>query len=167
MTMKYAKREEIRKCAVHQAIYKACAERLQSSGYFSFDDVMDDAGFHGIEQGAVRFDYIRDWLQEDAGCELVPLSREWFMSKRARTANGIPPPEIAPERYIAGGRKRTCGFANVTHCNGRLAIHRLEWKRAVAAGTARAANQYAGQLIDRNLITAPAITPLLNGETQQ
>jgi len=152
----YARREKVRLCVIHQALHQAGLTRFGADGFFAHDDVMDDAGFHGISKDSIRWDYLREWWQEVVGFELVPLSKEWFMSVRARKAKGIPPPEIAPQKYVAiGNGKATVGYASVALCEGKLAICKFQQKVAVATGTQNAVEKYQKMLTTHDLLPPP------------
>jgi len=154
----YARREKIRLCAIHRALHQAGITRLGADGFFALDEVMEDAAFHGISTNSIRWDYLREWWQEDVGCELVPLAKEWFLSVKARKAKGIPPPEIAPQKYVAiGNGKATVGFANVTLCEGKLAIRKFQQKVAVANGAQNAVDKY------QKMLTTHALLPPTGG----
>ena len=74
---KFVRRETVRKCAIHQTIMERASEDLEHSGAFNKEEILETLGLI-VMADSVRWDYIREFLQEDQGCELVPVAASYF-----------------------------------------------------------------------------------------
>ena len=91
---KFVRRETVRKCAIHQTIMERASEDLEHSGAFNKEEILETLGLI-VMADSVRWDYIREFLQEDQGCELVPVAASYF--KRHKRDEEL----TSPERFIA------------------------------------------------------------------
>jgi len=149
---KYIRREAVRACAIHQSVMDRAADDLEKSGAFRKEDVIDALGLRVMED-SIRWDYIRDFLQEDQGCELVPVAKSYFKAhlKIDEQAN--------PEKFIATGYgKKTAGFISVIAKNDHLTVRRLQQRQALANGVGKAFRNYA-EAVQEKRITLGVVTP--------
>lgn len=133
---KFLRREAAVKCKIHQEVKKAAIEKLGLHGVFEKDEVLDELQYKAVTD-AIRWDYIREFIQEEQGCELVPLASTYF--KRHSRAQ-----EIAnPSRFIAGGHgKKTAGYAAVEPQNDHLVVAKLKIKHAISKGVSIACESF-------------------------
>lgn len=137
---KYLRKEKARACPVHMAVLDECARQLNLHGVFEKSDVLETLNLSAMVD-AVRWDYVRDFLEGELGCEMVPLAAAYFKrhSKNEERVN--------PQKFIALGHgKKTTGYATVTHENDHLFVCRLETKRAMANGVGKAFEAYLEQV---------------------
>ena len=134
---RYMRREVIRECAIHQSIMDLASEGLATNGSFRKVSVIEALGLRAVED-SIRWDYIRDFLQEDQDCELVPVAERYF--KR----HSISEEQINPEKFIATGHgKKTAGFVSVIAETDHLTVRRLRQRQALANGVGKAFRTYA------------------------
>lgn len=149
---KYVRREAVRACAIHQSIMDRAAEDLEHSGSFRKLDVIEALGLRVMED-SIRWDYIRDFLQEDQGCELVPVAERYFKSHQKVEE------QINPEKFIATGNgKKTAGFVSVIADNDHLTVRRLKQRQALANGVGKAFRTYA-EAVQEKRIALGVVTP--------
>lgn len=141
----YLRKDDARKCPVHQAVIETAADELMEYGYFHKEDVIKSSGMFAV-RAALRWDYISEFIKEDQDCELIPLSSSfWDMTSQERMD--------APEKALAGGHgAKTCGYALVGIDNGALAVRKLYQKRNMANGTGKAFRNFADELVKRELL---------------
>lgn len=153
---KYLRKDKARSCPVHMAIMDECAKQLHLHGVFEKDEILASLNLEAMID-AVRWDYIRAFLEDELGCEMVPLASAYF--KRHKKSEE----HVNPQKFIALGHgKKTAGFATVTQENDHLFICRLKTKRAMANGVGKAFEAYLEQVskkraqigIEGNLIAA-------------
>ena len=134
---KYMRRSVIRECAIHQSIMDRASEGLETNGSFRKVTVLEELGLKTVED-SIRWDYIRDFIQEDQDCELVPVAEKYF--KQHKMSEEL----VNPERFIATGNgKKTAGFVSVVAETDHLTVRRLEQRRALANGVGKAFLIYA------------------------
>jgi len=168
--MRYSSEKAVKTCALHDKIKTACVDALTKVGYFAKDEVLNDLAF-GTIADSVRWDLLRRFIEEDMGCELIPLAKPFFhrgevdRATRKRPPAGRDDPEAlqrVPQRFIAWGNgKRAFGYASINEANGALVIKRLEYRRNVAIGTRAKATKLASDMESRNVLPPPE-TPLLD-----
>jgi hypothetical protein len=142
---KYIRREVVRECAIHQSIMHLASENLESRGAFRKLTIIDDLGLRAMED-SIRWDYIRDFLQEDQDCELVPVAESYF--KQHQMSEEL----LNPEKFIATGYgKKTAGFVSVIVDTDHLVIKRLEQRAAVANGVGKAFRSYAEAVQEKRI----------------
>lgn len=150
---KFIRRETVRKCAIHQSIMEQASEDLEHTGAFDKDDILETLGLKVMED-SVRWDYIRDFIQEDQGCELVPVAASYF--KRHKRDEEL----TSPERFIASGHgKKTAGFVSVTLQNDHLIVHRILQRQRMANGAGTKFREYAEAVQDRRIALGAPPTP--------
>ena len=139
----YALKAVVKDCPIHKAIRDRCAEKLEMNGFFRKSDILNELDFSCVSD-SIRWDYLREFIETDQGCQLIPLAEPFF--KRHKHTD-------VPATYVAIGRsKKAVGYASVTDVNGALAIRLLQHKKAVANGSTAALNKYVASLHDKHLI---------------
>lgn len=145
MTTAFLRREKARQCPVHTAVLAEAIDRLTKFGVFSKIEVLDVLNFEAIED-AIRWDYIRDFVQEEQGAQLVPLAEAYF--KRHKKAEE----HADPAKFIAQGHgKKTYGYASVRPDTDHLVIRRIEQRRANANGVEKCFRQYVKAVNDKRV----------------
>ncbi|MGB1066181.1 MAG: hypothetical protein ACPGZR_09310 [Paracoccaceae bacterium] len=149
---KHLRREAARSCPIHQTIMETAADQLSLHGVFEKDAILDQLNLKAMSD-AIRWDYIRDFLQQEQKCELVPLASVYF--KRHQMHD-----EIAnPSRYIAGGHgKKTAGYAAITSNNDHLVVAKIKIKHAISNGVGEAFRNYLQAAEDKRV--GSGLTPL-------
>jgi len=85
---------------------------------------------HRVFEDAIKWEFVRDFLKEATGAELVPICGAFFTRKR--TSEAV---HNTPEKFIAQGHgKKTAGYASVNYANGDLTIRRISQRAAQAKG---------------------------------
>jgi len=137
---KYLRKEKARACPVHMAIMDECAKQLNLHGVFEKSEILSNLSLDAMVD-AVRWDYVREFLEDELGCEMVPLASAYF--KRHKKSEE----QVNPQKFIAMGHgKKTTGYATVTQGNDHLFVCRVEAKRAMANGVGRAFEAYLEQI---------------------
>lgn len=130
---KWLRKDKARENPHYQAILEKASADLEESGFFHKDEVLGALGYEPFASD-MRWDYIRVFLEEEQGCELMPLAESFF--KAQRKAGGLD--QLKPERYLASGHgKKTAGYAAVTEENDFLVIKRVAQRKAMANGVGR------------------------------
>lgn len=142
-TNKFLRRERARCCPIHTAVLSEAADRLAHSGVFSKDEIVTALRYEVIED-AIRWDYIREFLESDHDCTLVPLAGAYF--KRHRLAE-----EFAnTARFIAMGHgKKTAGYAAVTPENSHLVVCRIGQRRELVRGAHTAYKNFVTKAVTK------------------
>ena len=152
--MRYLRKEAARGCPVHMAVYNAALGQLVANGVFSKADVVDSLNFVAISD-SIRWDYVREFIVEDQGVELIPLAQSFFNRhpKAEETVN--------PAKFLAQGYgKKTCGFAAVTTENDHLVIARIKQRHAISNGVADSFQRYLEKVDDRRIADGlPSLRP--------
>ena len=129
---KWLRKDRARSCPIHTAVLTQAATRLAEDGVFAKDDVLDDLNFSAVTD-AIRWDYIRDFLEEEQGCDLVPLSMAYFQ-RHARKEE-----LVNPAKYIAAGHgKKTHGYGAVVEQNDHLVVATVRIRKKMTNGVGRA-----------------------------
>ena len=133
---RFLRREKAYGSPIYQAILEEAGRRLEHVGCFEKWDIIEKLNFDAIED-AIRWDYIREFLQERTGCELVPLSASFFKRHKFQE-------EIAnPGKFIAVGHgQKTAGYATVSARNDHLVIERVKERKAMRNGVAQKFQDY-------------------------
>lgn len=140
---KYLRKDKARGCPVHMAILDECGRQLSLHGVFEKDAVLENLNLSAMTD-AVRWDYIRNFLEEELGCEMVPLASVYFKRHKPEEER------VNPQRFIATGHgKKTAGFATVTHENDHLYISRIESKKSMANGVGKAFEAFVQRVAER------------------
>jgi hypothetical protein len=134
--MKWLRKEAARACPIHTAVYNAALVELVEYGVFNKQDVIDTLNFTAVAD-AIRWDYIRDFIVEDQGVELIPLAMAYWTRHQRQEEY------VNPEKFLAQGYgKKTHGFAAVLKQNDHLVIKRLEQRKALSNGVAKSFQTY-------------------------
>jgi len=142
---KWIRKETIKDCPVHTAIREEASKLLSEKGTFSKSEVITITCMKSVAD-AVRWDYIRELIEEDQGCELIPLASSFFNRHTASDE------QKHPERYMAMGHgKKTAGYAAVTLQNEHFVVKKLEHRHAVANGVGRAFDAYLDQVQQKRI----------------
>jgi hypothetical protein len=140
---KYLRKEKARGCPVHMAIMDECSRQLSLHGVFQKDAVLEALNLEAMTD-AVRWDYIRSFLEDELGCEMVPLASVYFKRHRLEEER------VNPQRFIATGHgKKTAGFATVTHENDHLYVSRIEAKKSMANGVGKAFEEFVQKVSEK------------------
>lgn len=144
---KFLRREAAIKCPIHRYVKKAAYKKLQLHGVFEKDEILEELDFKAVSD-SIRWDYIREFIQEEYECELVPLASTYF--KRHSRAQ-----EIAnPSRFIAGGHgKKTAGYAAVEPQNDHLVVAKLKIKHAISQGVSSACRTFTDKIETKRAIS--------------
>tara|TARA_R110000824_G_scaffold3913_1_gene18695 strand:- start:144 stop:572 length:429 start_codon:yes stop_codon:yes gene_type:complete len=128
------------------------SEDLEHSGAFNKEEILETLGLI-VMADSVRWDYIREFLQEDQGCELVPVAASYF--KRHKRDEEL----TSPERFIASGHgKKTAGFVSVTIQNDHLVVCRIGQRQKMANGAGEKFREYAEAVMERRTVLGIAAT---------
>jgi len=134
--MKWLRKEAAKACPIHNAVYNAALVELVEYGMFSKDDVIASLRFEAVAD-AIRWDYIREFIQEEQKAELIPLAAAFFTRHQKQEEH------VNPGKFLAQGySKKTHGFAAVTKENDHLVIKRLEQRKAISNGVAASFQSY-------------------------
>jgi hypothetical protein len=160
--MKYLHRKVARGCPIHTAVLETAVDQLVDFGVFSKDKVVDALNFGAIAD-SIRWDYIREFIQEEQGADLVPLASTYFKHHKATEER------VNPARFIAQGNgKKTAGYAAVIPANDHLVIHRIKQRKAISNGVAESFHEYLDRLnakrIDQGLLPVREQSILTEGE---
>lgn len=134
MSAKFLRREKALVCPVHEMILEEARTRLANVGYFSIADIIEGLHLEFMVE-SIRWDYIRDFLQEEERCELVPVVALFFKSPRTKDRRNSPL-DLKPEKYLAmGNGKKTAGYVSVKPDeHAVLVLTRVGQRKAVADG---------------------------------
>jgi hypothetical protein len=133
MSNKYLRREVARGCPVHKIVMEEAGRELEQHGFFSKEDVLDSCRMSAMAE-SIRWDYVKEFLQEDNLTELIPLASSFFKRHSTKSV------EVRPEKFLAMGHgKKTAGYACVrAQANEPLVICRLEQRRSLSNGVGKA-----------------------------
>ena len=133
---RFLRKEKARVCPIHNAVYDAAAARLGHDGVFSKEEIIEALRFDAVAD-AIRWDYIREFLEHDQGCSLTPLAAAYF--KRHKREAEI----LNTSRYIAVGHgKKTAGYAAVTPANDHLVVAQVIIRKRMLNGAGEAFANY-------------------------
>jgi hypothetical protein len=143
--MKYLRKEAAKACPIHTAVYTAALDALVMFGVFSKDDVIESLNFDAVAD-SIRWDYIREFIEEEQGVEMIPLAASFFSRHRVQEEH------INPAKFLAQGYgKKTHGFAAVTTQNDHLVIKRIEQRKAITNGVAKSFQVYLEHVDNRRV----------------
>jgi hypothetical protein len=153
--MRWLRKEAAKICPVHTAIVNKAVEHLVDTGVFSKDLVVEGTGM-GAVADSIRWDYVREFIIEDQGVELIPLALAFFTRHQKQEEH------LRPEKFLAQGYgKKTHGFAAVTKENDHLVIKRIEQRKALSNGVADSFQKFIDKIDARRVeeglpsLTAP------------
>ncbi len=133
---KWLRKEKARACPVHMQVMEASAKQLELHGVFEKDAVLDDLNLAAMTD-AIRWDYVREFLQDEQGCELVPLASAYFKRHKVTEEH------VNPAKFLAQGHgKKTAGYAAVVPEHDHLVVARLRFRKAMANGVGVAFQDY-------------------------
>ena len=117
---------------MHNAVKEVCIKHLEARGYFCFEKILKELCIASSD--AIRWDYIRQFVEEECAVELIPMSKKFF-TRVSEVQYDKEGKEITlrthPNHYIAGGRGRgTEGYANAILEDGCFAIARVKRREA-------------------------------------
>lgn len=145
MTMQFLRKEVARACPIHTAVYERAVEALVLFGVFAKEDVIAALNF-GAVADSIRWDYIREFIQDDQKTELIPLAENFF------TRHKKVEERVNPGRFIAQGHgKKTFGYAAVTPENDHLVVKRIEQRKAMSNGVSDAFQAYLKKVNDKRI----------------
>ena len=156
---KWMRKTSALKCKVHQAIVDEAIAQLELQQVFSKQQVLEKTGYEMISD-SIRWDYIREFVEDRTKLELVPVSAKFFAYREHKKAIA----ESAMQRLIASGYgKKTAGYASTRCLNGALAKKRLEQKKAVTEGNIESYKAFTGKLIHDAIATQEECRLRLSG----
>lgn len=95
----------VRGCKVHRELMDEAIKQLESHDTFRFEDLLDALSLQ-LMSVSIRWDYIREFIEEDTGEDLVPVAETYFRrhSNKEELAN--------PGKFVAGagGSKEAAGY---------------------------------------------------------
>jgi hypothetical protein len=143
--MKYLRKEAAKACPIHTAVYNSALEQLVLFGVFSKEDVIDSLNFEAVAD-SIRWDYIREFIEEEQHAELIPLAASFFSRHQRQEEH------LNPSKFLAQGYgKKTHGFAAVTTMNDHLVIKRIEQRQAISNGVAASFQAYLENVDNRRV----------------
>jgi hypothetical protein len=139
---KFLRRNIALQSKIYQELQAEARNQLSLHGCFAKADVIKACGFEAVED-SIRWDYIREFLEHDEGCELVPVVSLYFMSPKTKERRENPI-ELKPEKYLAQGwGKKTAGFVSVkSDENAQLVVVRLLQRAASAEGAKKKVQKF-------------------------
>lgn len=144
----FIKKATALKCPIHRAVMDKVREELASTGCFHKADIIDELQYNAIE-GSIRWDYVREIIQDEQKCELIPLAEAFF--KRHKPGEM----EAVPHRFVALGHgKKTAGYANISGANGALVICVLKQKSATRDGMVKSVNKMVASCKEKGVAIA-------------
>lgn len=147
----FIRREAVRVCPIHMMIRGHVEMLLEKFGTFEKDGVIEDLKLKTVAD-SIRWDYIREFIQEDQGCELVPLAASYFKQHKRQAEF------LNTSRFIAFGHgKKTAGYASCRPENDHLVIQHLKIRQKLKNGVAKAFDAYLEAASDR--LHRPALEP--------
>lgn len=140
---KYLRKDKARGCPVHMAVLDECGRQLSLHGVFEKSAVLEYLNLEAMAD-SVRWDYVRSFLEEEQGCEMVPLASVYFKRHKLEEER------VNPQRFIATGHgKKTAGFATVTQENDHLYISRIDTKKKMANGVGEAFETFVQKVVEK------------------
>lgn len=137
---KYMHRSRTKVCPIHISVQKKSTDYLEKLGVFSKSQVLNDLGLSVIAN-SIYWDHIREFIETDENCELVPLAASYF--KRHGKEREI----VNPSAYLASGHgKKTEGYCSVSSIHGHLAVQHLKHRTAISNGVGKAVIALAHEL---------------------
>lgn len=133
---KWLRRDKAKECPIHMMVMEEAARQLSLHGVFEKEAVLDDMNLSAMSD-AIRWDYIREFLEEEQGCEMVPLASAYFKRHKKNEEH------VNPIKFIAQGYgKKTVGFAAVLPENDHLVVAKIDCKKRMANGVGEAFQKY-------------------------
>lgn len=163
---RWMRKDEALNSAPYQALIKEGTALLKTQGYFSKDQVLEGSGMVTVGD-SIRWDYLREFLEDASGVHLLCVSRGFFdkyvVDRKGKKVkrNGKPLTTAEhrrenPGHYLALGHgKKTFGFALMKTDGGVLAIKVLGVKNKIANGTRVAADNYKAEVKQTMQLPAP------------
>lgn len=148
---KWLRMTQAQKSPVYIAIKDTMTDRLSVAGYFEKTEVLEATGFATVAD-SIRWDYLRQMIENEHHTELIPLSAQFFQKTllidgKRRHLGGTRRREyelLFPEKFVASGHgKRTAGFAIASQENGHFLVRVLYRKQGQARGMVKSANRTA------------------------
>jgi len=127
---KRIQRAAVEGCPVHAQIKTAALKALERHGSFSMKGILRTEKI-ALGPGAIRWDFLRETIQELEGCTLIPVTAAYFEPHKVAE-------EIhRPDKFLAGGGhgKSAAGFASVVPQNDHLVLAKVRRLARVALGT--------------------------------
>jgi len=154
---KWLRKEKARACPVHMQVLEASAKQLELHGVFNKDTVLSGLNLSAMTD-AIRWDYIREFLQDEQGCELVPLAAAYFKRHKVTEEH------VNPAKFLAQGHgKKTAGYAAVVPDNDHLVVERLKCRQAMANGVGVAFQDYLVATEKRRVATGSVDLTAIEG----
>jgi len=149
----YIRKSTAKKCPVHQAIFDEASTQLAAFGVFQKERVLKTTSLLAMAH-SIRWDYIRDFIEEEQACELVPLAARYFKH------HSVEEEHVNPGAFLAGGNGRnTAGYAAVVPHNDHLVVHKIARKRNIANGVGKAFKSYLEAVSNKRDATMLEDTP--------
>jgi len=137
---------------------KAALVDLRNKGFFCQERALHKSGMLGVGS-AIRWDYLREFIQDDEDIELIPLVGAFF---KLKDATQVQKGKDNPERYIAGGDGgKTAGYAAVIEQNKHFVITHIEQKDRALNGVRDSVKAFTAKAKSRVPSLTPDDTPAL------
>jgi len=147
-------KSKARGCRVHQELMDEALKQLQARNAFCFEDVLELHNY-GAVKDSIRWDYIREFIEEDTGQTLVPLAATYF--RRHSMAQ-----EVAnPGKFVsgAGGNKEAAGYVWFSKETSHLVRHYMMGRHNQIEGAQQAYSVSRNKVIQK--LGAEAAPPAL------
>jgi len=149
MSTKYLHRTIAQKCPIHQAVKDTAIDLIMEKSFFSKEEILEKTNFKAVES-AIRWDYVREFIENDEKVELIPLTERFFKWRLTKTErdSGIPSNKNeainkVPEKFIAGGNgRRTFGYLMADSTYPSITIAKMATRRSHRNGVAKAFDGY-------------------------
>jgi len=159
-------RKIARESDLYIKVMDEAVSQLTANSYFNKDEVAIAAGAEAFID-VLRWDYIRGFIDEDHGTELIPLVSRFFIASyldgpkkgrhRVKTAEER---RVNPGKYIAQGNgKKTAGYCLLSMDDGILGLQRLRQKQNQSKGSDDSSDSFALRLASDVPALAPQIYP--------
>jgi hypothetical protein len=162
MSGNYLRRAAAVACPIHRMIKDEAIQRLAHSGIFNKEEVLLALRFQAVSD-SIRWDYIREFIQEDQGCELVPLAASYF-TRHPRAEE-----HVNTGKFLAQGHgKKTAGYASVIQATDHLVVARIQYRESRKNGVVEkfAAYKKAVEKRRQDYLPEPEPEPTLTRLTQ-
>lgn len=157
--MNNVRKSTVRACPVHTALKDKAENELIKNGAYSHEKLLDDLSF-ALPVGYIRWDYIREFIEEDNSIRLIPVVAPFFKKHSTKDER------VNPEKYLPTGRgKKTAGYVSVTAQNGHLVVFQLNRQVKLSHGVMQATEQLASAVERAGIAVPPTPLALVSGST--
>jgi hypothetical protein len=137
-------KQTVRRCPVHQTLMDEAVKQLEAKNAFAFEGILELCNYGAMKE-SIRWDYIREFIEEDTSQQLVPMAAEYFRrhSREHELAN--------PGRFVAGagGNKEAAGYLWFHQSTVHLVRHYLTGRHHQLDGAQRGYIAARAKVIER------------------